>query len=782
MPISTQPDSSQSHSDAPLPLQTSRLARQNWMLILLVFVAGACSLAVEVSASRLLAPYFGDTLFVWANLIGLILLYLTVGYYLGGRLADRFPRASVLYTLTGCAAVFIILIPLISHPLLSWVQSVFASNSLGVFYGSMASVLCLFLLPMVLLGFVSPFAIRLCIEQTGSAGRISGRLYAISTIGSLVGTFIPALWLLQNIGTEKTFLIFGIALLLTSLVSLLFSYLHQTGATSSQPIQTASTTSERAPARPYKAPYSFQNWMLIVLVFTEGACSLAVEISASRLLAPYFGTSLLIWANVIGMILLYLTIGYYVGGRFADRYPRASVLYTMTIVAAFLIALIPFVARPIMALSESAFTTYSIGVFYGSLAGTLLLFAIPVILLSAVSPFVIRLQVEQTGNAGSLAGKLYAISTAGSIVGTFLPALVLIPTIGTYHTFFVCAVVLLLISIFGLLFASNLAVSGFRRPQLSVRLLSILLLLPMIWSLLAIQEPIKHADGSDGGGTLITEQESAYNYIQVVKVGNETQLILNEGVGIHSIYDPNNILTGGEWDYFMVAPFFNNVPFLPQQVHNLCVIGLGAGTIPREVTAAYGPIPIDGVELDSEIVKLGRQYFAMNEPNLNVIVQDGRYYLSTTQKKYDEIAIDAYQQPYVPFQLTTQEFFQEVRSHLTPTGVVAINAGRTNTDYRLVEALAQTMHSVFPDVYIIDSALYENSLIIGTNAHTSIQNFYLNTLNMSNPLLHDVALSSMHTGNIREEMGSKVYFTDDQAPVEQLIDSIILGDISKPGN
>src|SRR5579871_1891406 len=110
---------------------------------------------------------------------------------------------------------------------------------------------------------------------------------------------------------------------------------------------------------------NFQGWLLIVLVFVAGACSLAVELSASRLLAPYFGTSLFIWANVIGLILLYLTIGYYVGGRFADRHPRASVLYTLTIIAAFLIALIPLISRPILSWSQSSFSTYSIGVFYG---------------------------------------------------------------------------------------------------------------------------------------------------------------------------------------------------------------------------------------------------------------------------------------------------------------------------------------------------------------------------------------------------------------------------------
>lgn len=749
------------------------------MLISQVFVAGACSLAVEVSASRLLAPYFGDTLFVWANLIGLILLYLTIGYYVGGRVADRYPRASVFYTLSIVAALFIALIPLVAHPVLSWTQTLFASNPLGVFYGSLLAVILLFVIPTILLGCVSPFAIRLSIEQTGSSGRIAGKLYAISTVGSMFGTFLPVLLLLPNIGTSKTFLAFGLVLLLTSLLGL---WLARGAQASSQSTQT------RQPRTSFWseiASYTPQTWLLIVLVFVEGACSLAVEMAASRLLAPYFGTSLFIWAILIASILLFLTIGYYVGGRLADRYPRHGFLYGLTIVAAFLIALIPLAAHPLMALSTSSFMTYSVGVFVGSLSGTILLFAIPVILLSCVSPFAIRLQVEQagkTGTSGSIAGKLYAISTAGSIAGTFLPVLVLIPTIGTYRTFFTFGLVLLLVAIVGLLISGLGSANPLRFPRVSVRLLSLLLLIPMIWSTLAIQGPIKHADGSNGGGNLITERESAYNYIQVVKVGNETQLILNEGVGIHSVYDPNNILTGGPWDYFAIAPYFNNPPFTSAQFRSACVIGLGAGTIPRELHAMYGSLPIDGVELDGEIVNLARQYFGMNEPDLHVIVQDGRYYLQSTQKKYDEIAIDAYQQPYVPFQLATHEFFQEVRSHLTPTGVAVINAGRTNSDFRLVEALAQTMHSVFPNVYIIDTARFTNSIIIGTNAQTSLGNFVVNTQMLQNQLLRAVATSSIQSGNIREEPVAKAAFIDDQAPVEQLIDSIILDEIEHPGS
>ena len=567
-----------------------------------------------------------------------------------------------------------------------------------------------------------------------------------------------------------------------------------------------------------------QGWLLILVVFVAGSCSLAVELSASRLLAPYFGSSLFVWANLIGLILLYLTVGYYVGGRLADRSPRPGVLYTLTIIAAFLISVIPFLSRPILLWSQSAFATYSIGVFYGSLVSVILLFAIPMILLGCVSPFAIRLRIEQVGKSGRTSGQLYAISTAGSIVGTFLPVLLLIPNIGTYRTFFTFAVALLLVSIAGLVGGSRgagdhkglvkipriflaphssppspLREGSFprkdgglvgtrdddgprpRNGRVDKRLLSILLLIPMALSVLTMRGPIKAADGSNGGGVLITERESAYNYLQVVQVGDELQLIMNEGVGIHSVYNPHSILTQGYWDDFLVAPYFNNPPFTQNQVRKVALIGLGAGTAAREFTATYGPIPIDGVEIDSTVVELGRQYFHMTEPNLHIIVQDGRYYLQTTSQKYDVIGVDTYQQPYVPFQFTTQEFFQTVRDHLTPTGVVALNAGRTSNDYRLVEALAQTMHSVFPNVYIINTERFTNSLVIGTNAPTSLANFQINANRLTNPLLQSVAQASIVYGNIREEHSRTVYFTDDRAPVEQLIDQIILDAVENQG-
>lgn len=204
-----------------MSMSTHAGSSQHWLLVLLVFSAGATSLAIELAASRLLAPEFGSSLFVWANLIGLILLYLSIGYYIGGRLADRQPRPALFYSLALLAALLVALIPPLSGPVLTWALYNFAASPLSTFYGSLAAILALLALPMVLLGCISPFAIRLHVGQVGRAGRTAGQLYAIATAGSIVGTFLPVLVLLPSIGTARTFLVFAAALLLISLLGLL---------------------------------------------------------------------------------------------------------------------------------------------------------------------------------------------------------------------------------------------------------------------------------------------------------------------------------------------------------------------------------------------------------------------------------------------------------------------------------------------------------------------------------------------------------------------------------
>jgi spermidine synthase len=236
-------------------------------------------------------------------------------------------------------------------------------------------------------------------------------------------------------------------------------------------------------------------------------------------------------------------------------------------------------------------------------------------------------------------------------------------------------------------------------------------------------------------------------------------------------------LVDGVWDYFLIAPYFNDPPHLERDVGSLLLIGSAAGTISKSFSEIYGPIPIDGVEIDPGILEVGRQWFDMNEPNLIVHAQDGRYFLANTTNSYDMVAVDAYRPPYIPFHLTTQEFFQEIYDHLSDDGVMVINAGRTTTDYSLVDVLGSTMNSVFPRVYVLDVPDYGsplgNSLIIATKQPTQLENFGHNVARLEHPLLQRVADRALNSG-VRDFESTGVVFTDDKAPVEQVIHQLIV--------
>jgi spermidine synthase len=499
---------------------------------------------------------------------------------------------------------------------------------------------------------------------------------------------------------------------------------------------------------------------LRLLVFAGGFASIGVELTASRLIAPFFGSSTFIWASLIGLTLTFLSLGYWLGGRLADRRPEPALLYILSVFAALAIAAIPLVARPLLGASLIAFRDLDAGAFYGSLAGSLVLLAPPVTLLGFVSPFAVRLQMADVKTAGQTAGSLYALSTVGSIAGSFLPVLVLIPLLGTAATFLALSLVLLLPSLAGL--------AASRSKAIAPATLAAMLTLPTI--ALASPDGIRPPER----GTLLHEEESAYNYIQVVAEDGRRSLILNDGHAVHSIYDPHQLLTGGPWDYFMVAPLLSaDAPATGPR--DAMLIGLAGGTAARQLTAAYGPLPIEGVEIDPRIVDVARDYFALDElSNIDVVVADGRYALRASDRQFDLIGVDAYRQPYIPFQLTSREFFQEVADHLRSSGVVVVNVGRTTTDYRLVDALASTLRAVFPYVVAIDVDRYTNTMLVAGDSPLSARALaeHAASLDAASPV-REVAVWSLSTGNIRDIAPGGMVFTDDRAPVELVIDQMI---------
>ncbi|MGH2541523.1 MAG: fused MFS/spermidine synthase, partial [Ardenticatenaceae bacterium] len=286
---------------------------------------------------------------------------------------------------------------------------------------------------------------------------------------------------------------------------------------------------------------------LFLLVFFAGLVTLGVELAASRLLAPFFGTSLIVWATLIGLILVYLSVGYWLGGRWADRSPRIETLIGIVTVAGVLVGLVPVVAAPVLRLSVEGFARLHAGLLGGSFAGVLLLFTAPMILLGCVSPFAIRLAVVDLSHTGRVAGRLYALSTLGSFVGTFLPVLWLIPLYGTRWTFWFFALLLLGVA------ASAAALTA--RRAVAWPLIGFAAILGVaVWAQGQLIKP---------GDSLLYEGESLYHYIRVVEEDGWRLLELNEGQGTHSAYLPGRETTGSVWDYYLLAPLFNPAPYDP---------------------------------------------------------------------------------------------------------------------------------------------------------------------------------------------------------------------------
>jgi spermidine synthase len=508
-----------------------------------------------------------------------------------------------------------------------------------------------------------------------------------------------------------------------------------------------------------------ENLDLLLLVFTAGLVTLGMEFSASRLLEPAFGNSQLVWAALIGLILLSLAIGAALGGRLADRFPRRRELHLVLTAAAVAVAVVPLLSAPVLQLAATGMAEFAPALLVGALLAVTLLFAVPAVLLGTATPWAVRLAVTDVQSTGQIAGRFSAIATAGSLIGAFLPVLWLIPAFGTRWTFYLLA--LLLLAVISLLalhrthrwvplaaLAGVLALAFFTQPQ-GVR---------AAWD-----------DGRNG--QIIYEDESAVNYIAVRQWGSERHLKLNDGIGIHSVYHPGVRLSNGIWDYFLLAPLFRADP--PK---NLLLIGAAAGTVAGLYTDIYGPLPITGVELDPQILEVGREYFDANWPNYTAVAADGRRWLAQQPPgvTYDVIAVDAYRPPYIPFHLTTVEFFREVHAHLSEDGVVAINVGRTPANFALVDALAATLQVVFPTVFVIDEPGPEgtlgNSLVVATKQPTTLAEFQARIAALPATLpaeFRTFAQAAAQQSRAPELAADTPVFTDDRSRVEQVVHEIL---------
>jgi spermidine synthase len=463
------------------------------------------------------------------------------------------------------------------------------------------------------------------------------------------------------------------------------------------------------------------------------------------LLAPYFGASTIVWANTIGVVLVALSAGYWFGGRYADRHPHLRGLCLLIFAAAALIALVPFAARPFLGFSVDAFDSISVGGFLGSLFGVLVLVAVPVTLLGAAAPWAVRLAVADVDRSGEIVGRLYAISTAGSLFGTMASALVLIPLVGTQRTFLLFALSLALVASLGL---------GWRYAAVPAAL-ALTLAIPV--------GAIKAADT----GQVLYEAETTHQYVRVVEQPDGDRVLeLNEGQAVHSLYRPNSYLTGDYWDGHLVLPF----AAASRPPGRIAILGNAAGTVARAYGHFFPHTAVDAVEIDGELTELGRRYFDLRNPRMRTFAEDARPWLERSTGGYDAIMVDAYRQPYIPFYLTTREFFELTRERLRPDGMVIVNVGHPEDSDELETVLGRTMAAAFPVVwrYPIEDT---NTLLVASEAPLSPARLRSTAprlpLQLRSPAMEAAAALAPRLP------GGEIY-TDDRAPVEWLIDASLL--------
>jgi spermidine synthase len=505
---------------------------------------------------------------------------------------------------------------------------------------------------------------------------------------------------------------------------------------------------------PSPDPRPHPRHLLEVLVFVVGAGTLGAEIAAARLLAPWFGASTIVWANTIAIVLVSLSIGYALGGRLADRDPRPEGLAWIVLVAAALLAVVPFVSGPFLRQAVVAVDQLSAATFVGSLVGVGALLAVPLLLLGMVSPYVVRLRMVSVDGAGRTAGRLSSISTVGSLTGTFLASLLLIPLVGTRRTF--------------LVFAAAMALAALPLLVRRRRRLPAAAVPAAILGLLAL--PSVTVKGAEGVDRVVWERETEYQYARVLERSDgERVLELNEGHAVHSVLRPGSHLVGRYWDDMLAlsAAGERGVP------RSVAILGNAAGTTARAIGHYFPNTRIDAVEIDDDLTEVGRELFDLRAPHLTVHTADARPWLHGTDQRFDVIMVDAYRQPYIPFYLASREFFTEVRDHLEPGGLVIVNVGHPEGSDALEQTLAATMAAgLGSDAVWRDPVRPTSTVLVGAPSGKAVVDPAAQLRAGARDVPAELAAVMRATaGRLAPPLiGGRVY-TDDVAPVEWLIDS-----------
>ena len=425
----------------------------------------------------------------------------------------------------------------------------------------------------------------------------------------------------------------------------------------------------------------FPPWLAALTALLCGWAVMVLEIMGSRVIGPFFGASLFVWTSLIAVTMIALAAGYWLGGKLADRSPTPDTLYLLIAAAGGLTCLTPLYKSAVIK------ACVPLGLRLGSFSSALILFGPPLFLMGCVSPYLVRLSARNLDKLGSYVGGLYSLSTVGSIIGTVGTGFVLIAYLGVTKIFLVVGGVLLLLSaLYWLLLNKNGKLGG----------MALLILLAAV----AVSPigGVERTHRMDSGtlATLLEEAEGFYGNVKVVDYtyGVERVRELTIDGMIQGGVDLRNGLSIYEYLYMM--------EYLPMAIRpggkRCLVLGLGAGTVPMWYER-HG-VTTDVVDIDENVVRMARKYFGFRL-NGNIFVEDARYFLESTERRYDYVILDVYNGDSTPFQMLSVESFTAVKRCLAPGGVIGVNLhGAIDGRSMLTNSVVATMGKVFGAVDI----------------------------------------------------------------------------------
>ena len=503
---------------------------------------------------------------------------------------------------------------------------------------------------------------------------------------------------------------------------------------------------------------------LYLTEFFAGMSVMAVELGASRLLAPYFSSSQIVWTIVIGTIMIAMALGNIYGGKSADKSPNPDKLYSRILIAAIWIALIPVVGKYII-LGISALLIFTVSnnfLIIAAFAACMVIFVFPLFLLGTVTPSLVKYSVDSLDDSGQTVGTLGAFNTVGSIIGTFVPTFVTIPAVGTSITFLIFSGILIILSVIYFICQHT----GKKKIVASVLIFILCCGLGYSDSFAFWQKDLTY------------EGESIYNYLQVSETDRQVVLSTNVLFGVQSLYMKEGGLTGVYYDYAMAAPLM--VPDKPVEDMNVLILGMGTGTYATQCRKYFGDMNIEGVEIDEKITELSREYFSLPE-DVKVTTYDGRAFLQAVETTYDVIMVDAYQDITIPFQMSSVEFFTMVKDHLKDGGVMVVNMNmHGNKEGDINQYLADTIANVFDNVYSVDVAGSTNRELFASQHSDMIEVLSDHVENLSDAGLQNM-MWRVADNSVAYAAGDYL-MTDDKAPVEllgmQVIDQLIQEEVA----